>query len=274
MIRCCVHVLAACFVAAFSTGPVGAREAVRQSFTGHTKADQAFALLDVARSQGSAVRADPAVNPLEQRGVLDEALWSPASIPASTVVPGPDRTCGVTGVSQQNGHSRIVRIRRAGLLPIVAWVACAEGVPTALLDALIIQESRYNSSAVSLRGAIGLTQLMPGTARAMGIVNPWSALQNLKGGARYLKQQLDAFGRYDLALAAYNAGPGQVRRYKGVPPFRETRDYVHSVLGILLEGRTPAARTPAEAKRPATKAKQAELMSFSGAGERMFENVR
>ncbi|OZA19956.1 MAG: hypothetical protein B7X90_07340 [Novosphingobium sp. 17-62-19] len=263
MIRCCVHVLAACFVTAFSTGPVGAREAVRQSFTGHTKADQAFALLDVARSQGSAERSAPSVNPVRQLGMVEDALWSPSPFRTSALAPGSDRACGLAGISQQNGHSRIVRIRRARLLPIVASTACAEGVPVALLDALIIQESRYNSAAVSHRGAIGLTQLMPGTATALGVVNPWNALQNLKGGARYLKQQLDAFGRYDLALAAYNAGPGQVRRHKGVPPFRETRDYVGSVLGILLEGRAPAALILAEAKRPATKAKQAELMSFS-----------
>ncbi|MES2303692.1 MAG: lytic transglycosylase domain-containing protein [Pseudomonadota bacterium] len=196
--------------------------------------------------------------------MVEDALWSPSPFRTSALAPGSDRACGLAGISQQNGHSRIVRIRRARLLPIVASIACAEGVPTALLDALIIQESRYNSAAVSLRGAMGLTQLMPGTARAMGIVNPWSALQNLKGGARYLKQQLDAFGRYDLALAAYNAGPGQVRRYKGVPPFRETRDYVRSVLGILLEGRARAALSFSGAKRPMTTVKRVELKTFSG----------
>lgn len=116
----------------------------------------------------------------------------------------------------------------------LASIACEEGVAPALLDALIAHESRYNPVALSGRGAIGLTQLMPGTVRALGIANPWDVAQNLRGGARYLRRQLDAFGRYDLALAAYNAGPGNVARYNGVPPFRETRTYVDNVLGMML----------------------------------------
>lgn len=261
MIRCCVHVRAVCFVTALFAGPVAAREIAFQSFAENAKLDGGFVLLDVARAHARAERSAPSVILLEQRAVFGNLLWSPPPIRASA--PGSDKACGLFGVSQQSGHSRIVRGRRAALLPFVASVACAEGVPAALLDALILQESRYNTAAVSHRGAMGLTQLMPGTARAMGIVNPWSALQNLQGGARYLKQQLDAFGRYDLALAAYNAGPGQVRRHKGVPPFRETRGYVRSVLGILLKGRAPAALTFAEAQRRAIRAKRAELMNFS-----------
>lgn len=98
-----------------------------------------------------------------------------------------------------------------------------------LFDALVWQESRYNTRARSPKGAIGLAQLMPGTARLLG-VDPHDPMQNLDGGARYLLTQLQTFKSPMLALAAYNAGPGAVQKYGGVPPYRETQDYVIRVL--------------------------------------------
>lgn len=97
---------------------------------------------------------------------------------------------------------------------------------TRLFVALIDQESRFNPGAVSPKGARGLGQLMPGTAAVLGVADPFEPMANLRGAARYLVDQLRAFGRADLALAAYNAGPHRVARYQGIPPFRETRDYV------------------------------------------------
>src|SRR4051794_12842541 len=100
------------------------------------------------------------------------------------------------------------------------------GVNPDIFERLVNQESRFNPNAVSPAGARGFTQLMPATARSLG-VNPNDPKQNLEGGARYLKQQLDSFGgNYRKALAAYNAGPGAVQKYGGVPPFRETQNYV------------------------------------------------
>ena len=100
---------------------------------------------------------------------------------------------------------------------------------TALFQALVWQESRFNPRARSHKGAIGYAQLMPGTAAKLG-VNPHDPVQNLDGGARYLLMQLQTFRSPMLALAAYNAGPGAVQKYRGVPPYRETRDYVVRVL--------------------------------------------
>ncbi len=103
-------------------------------------------------------------------------------------------------------------------------------IPKQTFFNLVTAESNWNVAIVSHRGAIGLTQLMPGTAEELG-VNPWDGYENLEGGARYLRQQYDRFGTWELALAAYNAGPGAVAKYGGVPPYEETQEYVEKILG-------------------------------------------
>jgi soluble lytic murein transglycosylase-like protein len=109
--------------------------------------------------------------------------------------------------------------------------ASANGIDPALLKGLVSQESGFNPNARSGAGAVGLTQLMPGTAAALGVTNPLDPAQSLQGGAKYLREQLDRFGGDEkLALAAYNAGPGAVQKYGGVPPYAETQNYVTSVM--------------------------------------------
>lgn len=117
----------------------------------------------------------------------------------------------------------------------VAQLAAKYDISPALLEAVVWQESRWNTGAVSSAGARGLAQLMPGTARQMG-VDASDPDANLEGGARYLRMQLDAFeGDVEKALAAYNAGPGRVIAAGGIPAIRETRLYVASIMARLAE---------------------------------------
>jgi len=123
--------------------------------------------------------------------------------------------------------------RATQLNPLILEAAARFRLRPALLRALVEAESGGNPEAVSPRGAIGLTQLMPSTAEALGVVDPYDPQENLLGGAQYLRQQLDRFdGDESLALAAYNAGPGAVLRYHGVPPYAETRHYITRVLSL------------------------------------------
>lgn len=128
--------------------------------------------------------------------------------------------------------------RRRIYYPLVQQVACAEGLPVTLVDALLIQESGYNPVAMSPKGAFGLGQLMPTTARQLGI-DRFSTSGNLRGAARYLRQLITQFGAVHLALAAYNAGPERVKSAQGLPAIPETLTYVRRVLlnWSVLEGR-------------------------------------
>jgi cell wall-associated NlpC family hydrolase len=113
---------------------------------------------------------------------------------------------------------------------LFSGAAAKYGVPATLLAAVAHQESGYNAHATSPAGAKGLMQLMPGTARGLG-VDPMDPAQAVDGAARMLRSLIKEFGSTDLALAAYNAGPGAVHRYHGIPPYRETQHYVPAVLG-------------------------------------------
>jgi len=135
--------------------------------------------------------------------------------------PKPYQSSGLLG--------RTAEERRRLLYPLVQRAACEAGLPIGLMDAMLIQESRYNPMALSPKGAFGLGQLMPGTAKQLG-VDRYSLHGNLRGAARYLSWQLREFGRVDLALAAYNAGPGRVRSVRRIPRITETQNYVSKIL--------------------------------------------
>ena len=122
------------------------------------------------------------------------------------------------------------RGKRSDFIPHARAAARQHGIPEDLFLRLVQQESGWNPRARSHKGATGLAQLMPGTAAKLG-VNPNDPVQNLQGGARYLRMMYNQFGNWRLALAAYNAGPGAVQKYNGIPPYRETKNYVRIIHG-------------------------------------------
>ena len=114
--------------------------------------------------------------------------------------------------------------------PVIVRASLAHGVPPALVKAVIHAESAFDPGAVSRKGAMGLMQLMPDTAQALGVARPFIAEENVRGGTRYLRELHERYGSWTFTLAAYNAGPSAVDRHGGVPPFAETRQYVRKVL--------------------------------------------
>ena len=142
------------------------------------------------------------------------------------------------------------------------------GVNPVIFERLITAESGWNPGAVSSAGAQGLGQLMPATARGLGVSNPSDPIQNITGSARYLSQQLKRFGSYPKALAAYNAGPGNVERYGGIPPFKETRSYVSKIMGgMAVPTAGPATsrgqtQAPTPTPAPANAAQRIQLPRF------------
>ncbi len=124
---------------------------------------------------------------------------------------------------------------KSQILDMISKVCEKHGVDEKLVKALIKQESGFNAKATSKVGAMGLMQLMPATAKGLGVQDAYNPLQNVDGGVRYLKSMLNKYnGNIILALAAYNAGPGAVDKYDGVPPYPETQNYVKNILANYL----------------------------------------
>lgn len=124
---------------------------------------------------------------------------------------------------------------KSQILNVINQIADKHGVDEKLVQALIKQESGFNPKAKSKSGAMGLMQLMPSTAKNLGVKDPYNVVQNVEGGVKYLKSMLNRYnGNVILALAAYNAGPGAVDKYDGVPPYKETQNYVRNILANYL----------------------------------------
>lgn len=178
----------------------------------------------------------PAVADIYMRddGIGGISLSNVAGADATLVLaaPRPARAAGRAAPLPRKSAGRAVAPRqREQLAPLVAAAAATHGLPEELLTAVIEVESNFNPGAVSPKGAIGLMQLMPQTARHLAVADAHDPAANIDGGARYLKQLLARFGNnLHLALAAYNAGPGAVLRTGGIPPYSETQRYVPQVI--------------------------------------------
>jgi len=144
--------------------------------------------------------------------------------------PEAEQSVGTSGAVTQRGFAPDL-LRSTPYGEVIAAVSQAHGVDPMLVRAVIEVESNYRPKARSNKGAMGLMQLMPATARAYNVRNPYDPKANIAAGVKHLKSLIDRWG-VELALAAYNAGEGAVRKFNGVPPYRETRKYVSKILSL------------------------------------------
>lgn len=148
------------------------------------------------------------------------AEWKPSEI-----------TGTIGGTAPFNPFGGGASVQATNLKPLIEQAAANHGLDPKLLEALVSAESGFDPRARSRAGAMGLTQLMPGTAEELGVTDPFDPVQSLNGGAKYLAQMLERFGSTELALAAYNAGPGRVERAGNqIPNLSETKNYVRKVM--------------------------------------------
>ena len=161
----------------------------------------------------------------------------------------PQGTHSLSLASSEMGVAELANRQKIEVM--IREVSARYNVDPALIRAVIETESNWNSSAISRKGALGLMQLVPGTARQLGVNNAFDPRQNLDGGVRYLHTLLERYnGDLDRALAAYNAGPGAVDRARGIPQFRETREYVRKVTDSYFRPGSDRLSHASNASRP------------------------
>ena len=186
------------------------------------------AMIEVPASHSEGIRIAETSNGFQ---LVEHGLWrSTRDGPASVLTVPQNGRVNLPYRYEPNAKRAPSGFRRATYLPHIYAAEAKYSLPSGLLDALVWTESRYNPLAVSPAGAAGLGQLMPATAKELGVFNRFDPMANIFGAARYLRQMLDRFGVVHLAVAAYNAGPGAVERAGGIPRNGETPGYVREVL--------------------------------------------
>ena len=166
---------------------------------------------------------------------FDSILKNSATVKFGDLLTNPATRVNASLYTAQAGTNTEKLTPRQKIQDIVSRMSRKHGVDEKLVNALIKQESGFNPNAKSKVGAMGLMQLMPTTAKGLGVTNPMDPEQNVEGGVKYLKSMLNKYnGNVILALAAYNAGPGAVDKYSGVPPYKETQNYVRNILANYL----------------------------------------
>ncbi len=193
--------------------------------------------VNTLNSQWTPVGKTQTAIPKSSASTFDKVLQSSAKTKFGDLLTNPSTrvnaqlyTSTANGVSQKTDYTSKSKIK-----DLISRVSQKHGVDEKLVQALVNQESGFNPNAKSKVGAMGLMQLMPATAKGLGVTNPMDPEQNVEGGVKYLKSMLDKYnGNIILALAAYNAGPGAVDKYDGVPPYKETQNYVKSILSTYL----------------------------------------
>jgi len=166
-------------------------------------------------------------------------LRNPETLKVKGTIYNPENVDSTSKINEKqaeiNPLGEKINASKAQLMGMISQISNKHGVDDKLVKALIRQESGFNPNAVSSAGAQGLMQLMPSTAKSLGVKNSFDPRQNIEGGVKYLRQMLDKYnGNKILALAAYNAGPGAVDKYDGVPPYKETQNYVKAILSNYL----------------------------------------
>lgn len=206
-------------------------------------------LPNMAATSGDGIEA---ASPFNGFAVYEHQMRPRTASPAPPV-PAVEYPAGVSagvlnlcqrGLLQRDGLAAATRQRRQASINLVAAAECRHNIPAGLLDALVVAESSYRVDAKSPAGAVGLAQLMPMTALDLGVEDRLNPLQNIEGGARYLRLMLDRFASVPLALAAYNAGPNAVDKAKGIPQYRETTRYVSRILKLWSPTNTASEPRP------------------------------
>jgi len=189
----------------------------------------------VAQNQIAPTPAATQANQSSSVQPFQQVLQSTAQTQFGSLLTNPASTSVQAQISVQPQLREYAQVSKPQLLSMISQIAKKHGVDEKLVKAVIKQESGFNPKAKSHCGAMGLMQLMPGTAKTLGVKDAFNPVQNVDGGVRHLKWLLSKYnGNVILALAAYNAGSGAVDKYDGVPPYAETQNYVKSILANYL----------------------------------------